>query len=500
MSISTNTLRKQLKNSLKDWILDSTSHGFPKIFKTERISLKIMWSIGLCVSIGLCSYLISRSIMDYAAFDVTTTIRYKTEIPLELPAISICQNSMFTTEESDDFRKLILKNNGIDNVLESEFLSTYFKSKYQETLNLFVSDYFSKLNALNYNLTNEIRKTLGFNLDDFMISCLVGLTDCRKEDFVWYFDVNFGNCYMFNTGKLENGTLIDKYNQSDYGYGIKFEFINLIKPVEENIINKGFRLTLFDPKKRVNSLLGFDLSPKFLTNIMIKKKMVTKLPQPYSKCLKDHSSFESSEVYKAVLKISDTYSQDTCIGMCFQEYLISECNCSDPSRLFFKNVRNCLTLVEIFCEYKAYQVFSKELNEKEMCSKHCPLECEITEYDFTSSFSEYPSKIQAKAISKLLSRKNSSYNYTIEEINNNSLLVHIYYSQLKYETIEETRKMELVDLISNIGGILGLFIGISILSFAELIELCIEILFVVFTKRNKVKRIDVKMQFDQNKV
>ena len=39
--------------------------------------------------------------------------------------------------------------------------------------------------------------------------------------------------------------------------------------------------------------------------------------------------------------------------------------------------------------------------------------------------------------------------------------------------------MNALDLISNIGGNLGLFIGVSFLSFAEIIELFIEILFIL---------------------
>ncbi|CAF0973970.1 unnamed protein product [Brachionus calyciflorus] len=341
----------------------------------------------------------------------------------------------------------------------------------------------AKSNALNYNIPDEIRRSFGFSLDDILISCLVGTIECLKDDFLWYFDVTYGNCYLFNTGKFQNGSLKQKYNQSDKGsnFGMKFEFINKIKPVENSTITKGIHLTLFDSKTIVNSLDGFDLSPKFQTNIMIKKKVVTKLPDPYSECLKDHSNFLSSEVYQASLKISESYSQDICYGICFQEYLISKCNCTDPQKLFFKNVKNCLTLEEIFCNFKNYKYFTTQMNVKEI------------------SFSEYPTNIQAQGIYTSI-RNTPSFNHSIEEIKENSLQVKIYYAQLKYETIDETKQMDLVDLISNIGGILGLFIGISILSFAELIEIFIEILFVIFSNENMVKKIDVKSQSDQNKI
>lgn len=39
--------------------------------------------------------------------------------------------------------------------------------------------------------------------------------------------------------------------------------------------------------------------------------------------------------------------------------------------------------------------------------------------------------------------------------------------------------MQIVDLISNFGGLLGLFVGISFLSFGELVQILIEIFFIV---------------------
>jgi len=44
--------------------------------------------------------------------------------------------------------------------------------------------------------------------------------------------------------------------------------------------------------------------------------------------------------------------------------------------------------------------------------------------------------------------------------------------------------MDIFDLISNIGGNFGLFIGISFLSFAELIELFVEIIIILGKKGN----------------
>ena len=44
--------------------------------------------------------------------------------------------------------------------------------------------------------------------------------------------------------------------------------------------------------------------------------------------------------------------------------------------------------------------------------------------------------------------------------------------------------MDIFDLISNIGGNLGLFIGISFLSFAEIIELFLETIHILLEKKS----------------
>jgi hypothetical protein len=53
----------------------------------------------------------------------------------------------------------------------------------------------------------------------------------------------------------------------------------------------------------------------------------------------------------------------------------------------------------------------------------------------------------------------------------------IFYDTLSYEMSKEFSKMNIVDLLANIGGTLSLFLGISILSLCELVELLIEIFY-----------------------
>ena len=51
---------------------------------------------------------------------------------------------------------------------------------------------------------------------------------------------------------------------------------------------------------------------------------------------------------------------------------------------------------------------------------------------------------------------------------------------MRYTVIRQDPKLQPVDLISNIGGLLGLFLGMSFLSFLELVEIVNEIIFIIY--------------------
>ena len=63
----------------------------------------------------------------------------------------------------------------------------------------------------------------------------------------------------------------------------------------------------------------------------------------------------------------------------------------------------------------------------------------------------------------------------------------VYYKKFYYTRISQIPKQQLVDLFSNFGELFGLFIGMSLLSFGELIELLVEVL-LIFCGKNKTKQ------------
>lgn len=122
--------------------------------------------------------------------------------------------------------------------------------------------------------------------------------------------------------------------------------------------------------------------------------------------------------------------------------------------LFYKKISNFCFLKE--CDYFEY---NSQVTESSF----------PTEWFFNMSkvfpISGYP------AVVDRISKINS-----FAEAKNHYISFNIYYNDLTYQLIEESPYWDIFMLFSNIGGNLGLFVGMSFLSFVEIFELMFQIL------------------------
>jgi hypothetical protein len=53
-------------------------------------------------------------------------------------------------------------------------------------------------------LNSSFIKDLGFNIDQFMISCSYSGQTCNSNSFTYFYDFQLGNCYTFNKANVTN--------------------------------------------------------------------------------------------------------------------------------------------------------------------------------------------------------------------------------------------------------------------------------------------------------
>ena len=71
-------------------------------------------------------------------------------------------------------------------------------------------------------------------------------------------------------------------------------------------------------------------------------------------------------------------------------------------------------------------------------------------------------------------------NMTLNEYKQSSLLLNVFYTSKEYTEIREIPKISTMDLVSNLGGVVGIFLGLSIFTLIEIIELILSIIFACF--------------------
>lgn len=165
-----------------------------------------------------------------------------------------------------------------------------------------------------------------------------------------------------------------------------------------------------------------------------------------------------------IQNIGEAYTQVNCLNLCFDiDYLENNpCNCTNTTmgKIWsdcFKGYEKSNTTM---CTYKyKIEFYKKTLLNK--CSRYCPLECDSTQYRAETNF------IRKEPFTTIV----------------------VYYRNLKYTLNTQETKVKEFDLVSNMGGILRLFIGFSFVTLFEISEFMVEILLIVI-KNKKLNYIE----------
>ena len=231
-----------------------------------------------------------------------------------------------------------------------------------------------------------------------------------------------------------------------------------------------------------------------LTDVGLHKTIYKKAFTPVSEC-KDLEKFEfDKEFYNEIINSNYSYSQSQCYDVCLQDKIIHVCDCYDLQYLApcdKPKTKPCLNQTQVRCANLVYGDFTDDGDIKQECDPRCPLECESVELQTYVSSSSFPS-VEYSNIIKHFNSVESHFgpNETLDQVklSLNTLALNIYFNDLEFTHVEENEINDIVDLIANIGGTVGVLVGMSVLSFAEILEFLIEagiIIYEINAKKSK---------------
>uniref|UniRef100_A0A8W8KVR3 Uncharacterized protein n=1 Tax=Magallana gigas TaxID=29159 RepID=A0A8W8KVR3_MAGGI len=113
----------------------------------------------------------------------------------------------------------------------------------------------------------------------------------------------------------------------------------------------------------------------------------------------------------------------------------------------------------------------------------CKIPCHETVYEQTLSMTNWPIDTYVPTLKKQL--KENGINISAEFETSSMMKIHVFFSTLSTTVIEEEKAYTFGNFLGDIGGQLGLWAGISVLSLAEVIELLILMVAGFIARKNK---------------
>ena len=416
-----------------------------------------------------------------------STTQYQ-EIPTNFPAVSICNLKFSNKTKSLSFLNSTLFPNGVP-VFPRAFYGNDDVQDYVQ----YVSYYVQASVSSETNLTNK--RYLGFEISDMFLSCTFNWEACFSDDFSYFYDPFYGNCFTYNSGTSANGSVKTPV-QSDaqggiYGLSLSLFLGDPYFQSQYELFGNGIVVLVhnqtnypFFGNRRFTASAGME------TDISIKRNFVSKLSSPYGNCLMDTSKTSSFASQSAsfnyiVNTLGVTYEQGYCYLLCLQTQIIQKCNCQAGVLPYYGNTTTCLTFSQINCGADLVRYFNKN-GATTSCVNSCPIPCNQIEYSVSSSASSYPNNYYKSLL--MNNSKIIASGIAYSDLKDAVLKINVFYEALEYTVTQEIASLTIDVFIANIGGMFGLFIGITLLSLLELIDLAV-LLFGVFTEERLSRRI-----------
>ncbi|XP_022238095.1 FMRFamide-activated amiloride-sensitive sodium channel-like [Limulus polyphemus] len=300
-------------------------------------------------------------------------------------------------------------------------------------------------------LNDSYRRLAGHQAKDFFKRCTFRGYDCSYSNFSQFTNFMYGNCYSFNVlPLLEDGEdLLIAYSTGRLS-GLRLEMdVELEDYVGDSVMPIGVRLVIHDPHVLPDpTYYGMDIPPFKETTVTVKQVSRKRLQAPYQdKCKENVMS--TGEI---------GYTQEMCMTKCAQEENMRQCNCVDPTLdPFIKDdaiLCDLMNRTHVCC---LDDVHNNLRTKADLCD--CPLPCETTTYDLMVS-------------STILATRNTSKD-NLYPYQGSLLRLEIYFETLYQLVYQQVPKYEIAELYSQLGGQLSLWLGISLVSFFESVELLV---------------------------
>ncbi|CAN8026976.1 unnamed protein product, partial [Ixodes persulcatus] len=428
---------------------------------------KILW---LAALVPLVYYAVGETtaiLREYLAYSVAVAYEYDTNDTLVFPDVTVCNVNPFRRSR---LCGMPAAERGMDPQLDARLCgdpAQVFKDAnvedlaYQQNLSVWAAS--RKLKD------DRWLRDLGHQFQDTVVDCSYADQDCKNMTyFQESFDSRHGTCLCFHCNKSE----MDFFAYGSLASPQNGLVITLNAQLDEYLptsYQAGFLVMIHSHGTRYSVCSdGVYITPGRATYVGLNVIAQTGLPAPYANpCRRDWPSM----LLRYLTSTSISYTREECLNMCLQVNTRRECGCQ--SRLLpslpktgkqAESTHVCKKQKDLLCADRiAAEETSKFLEDQCRCYRPC---LQTPRHLFTQSINIAKIPGAEKKITTLNQKERVQHLWPLARL-------VVYFNSLAYEHIRSVPKYDGTRVLSNIGGINGMYLGLSFFVLFQVLDMVV---------------------------
>ncbi|EGT45420.1 hypothetical protein CAEBREN_29214 [Caenorhabditis brenneri] len=173
------------------------------------------------------------------------------------------------------------------------------------------------------------------------------------------------------------------------------------------------------------------------------------------------------------------YSASACRALCIAQYFNDTCGCAPFTYNVDGQKKICAPYESITCmdDHMLRKLNGTDYLELPDCTE-CHMECQSTSY---TSYNSYGDGFNRGSLDWLRKISNKSETH----IKNNVAVINIFFLEMFYTSYSQVQATSLTEILSDIGGNMGMFLGMSVITITELSLFFSKIFWIMVSKRRR---------------
>ncbi|XP_069113935.1 FMRFamide-activated amiloride-sensitive sodium channel-like [Argopecten irradians] len=516
--------KKRLKEVLVDIAMSTSVHGIANIVSATKTYTRLLWLILLLLAMVGYVFQLSQIHNTFSTAQKSTTMDIRFGVQ-DFPGVTFCNlnpiKKSALEETSVAMRHSLTASdtylresaNPAEYELEPSFLvflenfkkHGFNAEEWDMGIHLPTDPYYVR----DVQIKSEMRKMnrsmierTGHNIEDILLHCAFNGIICNSSLFTPISSNRYGNCYTLKTEEL-----VTTVPGSPYGLSLILD-LETYEYVSPSSSGNGMKLVIHEPGSYpFVEEHGVNVGPG-RTSIGLNRIEIQRLTPPDGNC-------EYNNNY--VDRYGMEYSKMACEQICQIGLTEDICGCLptissiDPSNII-SNSRFCGEDENDFlCEVVVREA---QMEGRVYCS--CTNPCMENVYTKTISSHSWPR--QEYLIHQIIplicedtERAQKVINITgytcddfvlrddlpeeaVRPFEDNFVKLEVYFEDVNYEHIEEVDAYDVYQYLSDIGGATGLFVGASVLSLVEVVQIIVEVIKYAVNRLTKQKVVPISQE------